>query len=73
MKTYMAKPGEVEQRWWVVDASERRVGRLATGIAMVLILAGFAYKVSVAPFHFWTPDVYEGAPTPVTAFFATAP
>lgn len=40
------------------------------GIAMVLILAGFAYKVSVAPFHFWTPDVYEGAPTPVTTFLA---
>jgi len=40
------------------------------GIAMVMILAGFAYKVSVAPFHFWTPDVYEGAPTPVTTFLA---
>lgn len=37
MKTYMAKPGEVEQRWWVVDASDRRVGRLATQIAMVLM------------------------------------
>ena len=37
MKTYMAKPGEVEQRWWVVDASERRVGRLASAIAMVLM------------------------------------
>jgi NADH-quinone oxidoreductase subunit N len=42
------------------------------GIALVLILAGFAYKVSVAPFHFWTPDVYEGAPTPVTTFLAVA-
>jgi NADH-quinone oxidoreductase subunit N len=41
-------------------------------IAVVLILAGFAYKVSVAPFHFWTPDVYEGAPTPVTTFLAVA-
>jgi len=40
------------------------------GIALVLVLAGFAYKVSVAPFHFWTPDVYEGAPTPVTTFLA---
>ena len=37
MKTYMAKPGEVEQRWWVVDASERRVGRLASAIAVVLM------------------------------------
>jgi len=42
------------------------------GIATVLILAGFAYKISLAPFHFWTPDVYEGAPTPVTTFLAVA-
>jgi NADH-quinone oxidoreductase subunit N len=41
-------------------------------IAVVLVLAGFAYKVSVVPFHFWTPDVYEGAPTPVTTFLAVA-
>jgi len=40
---------------------------------LVFMLAGFAFKVSAAPFHMWTPDVYEGAPTPVTAFFATAP
>jgi len=51
------------------------VDQLATspapvGVAMLLILAGFSYKVSVAPFHFWTPDVYEGAPTPVTTFLA---
>ncbi|MAE27561.1 MAG: NADH-quinone oxidoreductase subunit N [Planctomycetota bacterium] len=41
-------------------------------IAILLVLAGFAYKVSVVPFHFWTPDVYEGAPTPVTTFLAVA-
>ncbi len=40
---------------------------------LVFLIAGFAFKVSAAPFHMWTPDVYEGAPTPVTAFFATAP
>ncbi len=40
---------------------------------LVFLLAGFAFKVSAAPFHMWTPDVYEGSPTPVTAFFATAP
>ena len=40
---------------------------------LVFLMAGFAFKVSAAPFHMWTPDVYEGAPTPVTAFFATAP
>lgn len=40
---------------------------------LVFMLAGLAFKISAAPFHMWTPDVYEGAPTPVTAFFATAP
>ena len=40
---------------------------------LVFLIAGFAFKVSAVPFHMWTPDVYEGAPTPVTAFFAAAP
>jgi len=40
---------------------------------IVFILAGLAFKVAAVPFHMWTPDVYEGAPTPVTAFFAVAP
>jgi NADH-quinone oxidoreductase subunit N len=40
---------------------------------LVFLLAGLAFKISAVPFHMWTPDVYEGAPTPVTAFFATAP
>ena len=40
---------------------------------LVFVLAGLAFKISAVPFHMWTPDVYEGAPTPVTAFFATAP
>jgi NADH-quinone oxidoreductase subunit N len=43
---------------------------LLTGLALVTV--GFAFKASVAPFHQWTPDVYEGAPTPITAFMATA-
>ncbi len=42
-------------------------------VGVVFILAGLAFKISVVPFHMWTPDVYEGAPTPVTVFFATAP
>lgn len=42
-------------------------------LGLVFMLAGLAFKVSAAPFHMWTPDVYEGSPTPVTAFFATAP
>ncbi|MFL6845838.1 MAG: NADH-quinone oxidoreductase subunit NuoN [Allosphingosinicella sp.] len=40
---------------------------------LVFVMAGIAFKVSAVPFHMWTPDVYEGAPTPVTAFFASAP
>jgi NADH-quinone oxidoreductase subunit N len=40
---------------------------------LVFVLAGLAFKISAAPFHMWTPDVYEGAPAPVTTFFATAP
>jgi NADH-quinone oxidoreductase subunit N len=40
---------------------------------LVFLFVGLAFKMSVVPFHMWTPDVYEGAPTPVTAFFASAP
>jgi len=48
---------------------------LASGlsIGVALVVAGFAFKVSAVPFHMWTPDVYEGAPTPVTTFLAAAP
>ncbi len=42
-------------------------------VGLVLIITGFCFKISAVPFHMWTPDVYEGAPTPVTVFFATAP
>jgi len=42
-------------------------------LGIVFVAAGIAFKISAAPFHMWTPDVYEGAPTPVTAFFASAP
>ena len=50
-------------------------GELPLGLlfGLVFLLAGLAFKASVVPFHMWTPDVYEGAPTPVTAFFASAP
>jgi NADH-quinone oxidoreductase subunit N len=48
---------------------------ISTGelFGIVFVMAGIAFKVSAVPFHMWTPDVYEGAPTPVTAFFASAP
>jgi NADH-quinone oxidoreductase subunit N len=56
------------------------VGKLAGGVlgdpllftGLGLVIVGFAFKASIAPFHQWTPDVYEGAPTPITAFMATA-
>lgn len=50
-------------------------GEISTGalFGVILVLAGLAFKMSAVPFHMWTPDVYEGAPTPVTTFFATAP
>ncbi|MCA0247794.1 MAG: NADH-quinone oxidoreductase subunit NuoN [Proteobacteria bacterium] len=46
---------------------------IGTTIGLVFVVAGLAFKVSAVPFHMWTPDVYEGAPTPVTALFAVAP
>ncbi|WP_418591958.1 NADH-quinone oxidoreductase subunit NuoN [Ponticoccus sp. (in: a-proteobacteria)] len=50
-------------------------GEISIGLllGLVLLISGLAFKVSAVPFHMWTPDVYEGSPTPVTAFFATAP
>jgi NADH-quinone oxidoreductase subunit N len=48
-------------------------GGLGLIFGLVFLFAGFCFKVSAVPFHMWTPDVYEGAPTPVTAFFAAAP
>jgi NADH-quinone oxidoreductase subunit N len=42
-------------------------------VGIVFVLVGLAFKISAVPFHMWTPDVYEGAPTPVTVFFSTAP
>ncbi|HEX8302296.1 NADH-quinone oxidoreductase subunit NuoN [Sphingomonas sp.] len=51
-------------------AGGRSMGLL---FGLVFVFAGLAFKISAVPFHMWTPDVYEGAPTPVTAFFASAP
>ncbi len=51
-------------------AAEKNAGLL---FGLVFVLAGLSFKISAVPFHMWTPDVYEGAPTPVTAFFASAP
>jgi NADH-quinone oxidoreductase subunit N len=58
-----------------VAAAFARDGATSIGLlfGLVFTLAGMAFKISAVPFHMWTPDVYEGAPTPVTTFFASAP
>ncbi len=56
----------------IAAASDGEIG-LGLLFGLVFMISGLAFKVSAAPFHMWTPDVYEGSPTPVTAFFATAP
>jgi len=50
-------------------------GHVSLGLlfGLVFVVSGLAFKISAVPFHMWTPDVYEGSPTPITAFFATAP
>jgi NADH-quinone oxidoreductase subunit N len=57
----------------VAAAFGRGAPTLGLLFGLVFLLAGLAFKISAVPFHMWTPDVYEGAPTPVTTFFATAP
>lgn len=52
------------------QAATQNIGLI---VGLVFLLVGLAFKISAVPFHMWTPDVYEGAPTPVTAFFAAAP
>src|SRR5215475_6529497 len=54
-------------------AAAAKAGSAGIVFGIVFLLAGLCFKVSAVPFHMWTPDVYEGAPTPVTAFFASAP
>jgi NADH-quinone oxidoreductase subunit N len=57
----------------VAAAFGRGAPSLGLLFGLVFVLAGLAFKISAVPFHMWTPDVYEGAPTPVTTFFASAP
>ena len=58
---------------YFVIAQKFTSGNLALSFGLVFILVGLAFKISAVPFHMWTPDVYEGSPTSVTAFFALAP
>jgi len=57
----------------IAAAFAREAPSLGLLFGLVFVLAGVAFKIAAVPFHMWTPDVYEGAPTPVTAFFASAP
>jgi NADH-quinone oxidoreductase subunit N len=57
----------------VIGDTLQEANNIGAMIGMVFILAGLAFKISAVPFHMWTPDVYEGAPTSVTAFFAMVP
>jgi len=61
---------QIDQIVAAITLDSRSIGLI---FGMVFLLAGIAFKISAVPFHMWTPDVYEGAPTPVTAFFAAAP
>src|SRR6202012_5637928 len=54
-------------------AASAKMGSIGIVFGLVFLLAGLCFKVSAVPFHMWTPDVYEGAPEPVTAFFPSAP
>jgi NADH-quinone oxidoreductase subunit N len=56
-----------------VIAQATEASNIGLVFGLVFVICGLAFKVSAAPFHMWTPDVYEGAPTPATAFFAAAP
>ncbi|WP_319824197.1 NADH-quinone oxidoreductase subunit NuoN [Thalassovita sp.] len=57
----------------IIEAASGGHASLGMLFGLVFVISGLAFKVSAVPFHMWTPDVYEGSPTPVTAFFATAP
>ena len=60
---------EIQQSLSLMDSSSTT----AVTMSIVMILAGFGYKISAVPFHFWTPDVYEGAPLSITAYLSVAP
>ena len=57
----------------IAEALQASGSSLGIVFGLVFVMAGLSFKISAVPFHMWTPDVYEGAPTPVTAFFASAP
>ncbi len=59
----------------IADIGNKLLGQPSSSLAvlaLILVIGGLAFKISLAPFHMWTPDVYEGAPTPITAYLSTA-
>jgi NADH-quinone oxidoreductase subunit N len=62
-----------EQAFLMKEASQTNAGQLALVLAVVLVLSGVGYKIASVPWHMWCPDVYEGAPTPFTAFLSVGP
>jgi NADH-quinone oxidoreductase subunit N len=64
---------DVESIGRVLKSPGGAPSQVMMSVILVLVFAGFGYKVVAAPFHMWSPDVYEGAPTPVTAFFSVGP
>ena len=60
--------GEIGRRWPAAGSAV-----IPMFLASVMVASGFGYKIAAVPFHMWSPDVYEGAPTPATAFFSVAP
>jgi NADH-quinone oxidoreductase subunit N len=65
----MAEIGQALSQAWAADSYN---AQMAVMLASILVFVGIGFKVAIVPFHFWAPDVYEGAPTPVTTFLAVA-
>ena len=57
----------------IIETLDQGTTSLGFLFGLIFVISGLAFKISAVPFHMWTPDVYEGSPTPITAFFATAP
>jgi NADH-quinone oxidoreductase subunit N len=64
--------GETNLYSLAASVQAQQISPWLIGGAALLVIAGFAFKISAVPFHFWAPDVYEGAPTPITAYISTA-
>ncbi len=73
MSLIYAFTGSLDLYGAALVAGLQQVPAFVSGLAILMVMAGIAFKLALVPFHFWSPDVYEGAPTPVTAFLSTGP